>query len=181
MIGEGLDAACKDMISHRTSHFAIPDIFPRGEMLWPKAIGLDCCYAGVMFLKEIAKATILVDPFCGQGTTLAMANALGMNARGVEISPKRCRKASKLKIKSKHLDLIAPSIKSIKLNVVDERNDAKEKKLESTNGDGNHNCEGEKDILDLQDDDEMDRRNDDVENVSIKLERCCVIEEPSST
>jgi len=121
IIAHGSDAACRDLISHRTSHFAVPDIFYRGEMLWPKAIGLDCCYVGMMFLKEIAKASIVFDPFCGQGTVLAMANALGMDSKGVEISAKRCRKAMRLKITDEHLDLVCSTLKSIKLEIVDER------------------------------------------------------------
>jgi len=37
---------------------------------------------GVRFLREVAGQTKLVDPFCGLGTTLAVANALGMDAIG---------------------------------------------------------------------------------------------------
>mmetsp|Transcript_32141 Transcript_32141/g.46335 ORF Transcript_32141/g.46335 Transcript_32141/m.46335 type:complete len:111 (+) Transcript_32141:607-939(+) len=76
--------------------FAIPDIFYRGEMLWNKGIGLDCCYVGVQFLRDVAKASCVLDPFCGKGTVPAMANELGMSAVGVEISAKRCRQVTYL-------------------------------------------------------------------------------------
>lgn len=52
--------------SYRTSLFAVPDIFYRGEMLWPKGIGLDCCFVGVMFLKTVVQAKGIIDPFAGQ-------------------------------------------------------------------------------------------------------------------
>jgi hypothetical protein len=52
--------------SYRTSLFAVPDIFYRGEMLWPKGIGLDCCFVGVMFLKTVVQARGVIDPFAGQ-------------------------------------------------------------------------------------------------------------------
>ena len=47
------------------------------EMLWSKGIGIDSCFMGAAFLRHVAHATVVVDPFCGIGTVLAMANALG--------------------------------------------------------------------------------------------------------
>lgn len=108
-------------ISHRTSKFAIPDVFYRGEMLWVRGIGIDCCYAGVIFLRDIAKAKTIIDPFCGQGTVLAMANALGVASKGVEISNKRCRKAMRLTISDEMLDTVSPFIKHIQLDAVNIR------------------------------------------------------------
>ena len=46
-------------------------------MLWAKGIGLDSCFMGVTFLQQVAKSKLIIDPFCGIGTVLAMANALG--------------------------------------------------------------------------------------------------------
>ena len=40
----------------------------------------------------------MVDPFCGHGTVLAVANALGMDAIGVDISTRMVRKARALVI-----------------------------------------------------------------------------------
>jgi tRNA G10 N-methylase Trm11 len=40
----------------------------------------------------------VVDPFCGKGTVLAVANSLGLDALGVELSGKRCRAARKLSL-----------------------------------------------------------------------------------
>jgi DNA modification methylase len=40
----------------------------------------------------------VVDPFCGHGSVLAVANALGLSAVGVELSPKRAKRARNLTI-----------------------------------------------------------------------------------
>ena len=45
-----------------------------------------------------AAAAIVIDPFCGQGTVLAVANELEMDALGVELSRKRCRQALQLRV-----------------------------------------------------------------------------------
>ena len=75
-------------------------------------IGLDCCYVGVSFLKSVCGARCIMDPFCGQGTVTAMANALGVDSVGIEISPKRCRRASSLDLTSK-LELISSAMRII--------------------------------------------------------------------
>ena len=46
-----------------TSAFAAPDVFDRGEMLWPRGIGLDAAYMGLTFLLEVAKVRQVLDPF----------------------------------------------------------------------------------------------------------------------
>ena len=104
--------------TYRTSLFAVPDIFYRGAMLWPKGIGLDSCFVGVMFLKSVVNAIGIIDPFAGQGTVLAMAAAVGLPSIGVELSAKRCRKAQNLVIQ---LDLISAYLRKLDLDVVAER------------------------------------------------------------
>lgn len=37
-----------------TSAFAAPDVFDRGEMLWPRGIGLDAACMGLTFFREVA-------------------------------------------------------------------------------------------------------------------------------
>jgi len=39
---------------------------------------------------------VVVDPFCGVGTVLAIANAQGLDAIGVELTRRRAAKARKL-------------------------------------------------------------------------------------
>eukprot|EP01038_Epipyxis_sp_PR26KG_P010949 gene10949-14702_t len=124
--------------TYRTAMFAIPDIFFRGEMLWSKGIGLDCCYVGVSFLKNVAKSSLIIDPFCGHGTVLAMANALGVSALGMEISSKRCRFASTLNLKNK-LSLVSDYLRkqNFELDIVSER--MKFKKNNKNDDDENEN------------------------------------------
>jgi tRNA G10 N-methylase Trm11 len=39
-----------------------------------------------------------VDPFCGYGTVLAVANALGLDAVGVDLSARMCARARTLSV-----------------------------------------------------------------------------------
>lgn len=73
-----------------------PDILPAGPMPWSKAMGVDACRVACGFLREESETRVVVDPFCGRGTVLAVANALGFDAVGVDIGRKRCRAARRL-------------------------------------------------------------------------------------
>jgi tRNA G10 N-methylase Trm11 len=48
------------------------------------------------FLREHTACRVVVDPFCGHGTVLAVANEFGLDAVGVELSAKRARKARRM-------------------------------------------------------------------------------------
>jgi hypothetical protein len=77
------------------------DVMPtRGEMPWPRAMGVDACHHVAKFLLAHTPCRTVVDPFCGLGTMLAVANAHGMDAIGVELSRKRAEKARTLTISS---------------------------------------------------------------------------------
>ena len=84
--------------SYPSGAFATPDIFDRGDMVWVKGVGFDCCLMGIAFLKEVANTSCIIDPFCGHGTVLAMANTLGIDSIGVEISLRRCKKSMSLRL-----------------------------------------------------------------------------------
>lgn len=76
---------------------ATPDVLPElGAMTWPKAIGLQAAHAAVVWLRDHAGARGIVDPFCGIGTVLAVANHHGLAAIGVEIAASRAEKARAL-------------------------------------------------------------------------------------
>jgi hypothetical protein len=115
----------------QTTMFAVSDIFYRGHMLWPKGIGLDCCYIGVKFLQTVAKATCIFDPFVGQGTVTSMANALGLDAVGIELSRKRCKFAQNLRLDDK-LHLVSHLVIDISLEAVAERTAARKAKTYAT-------------------------------------------------
>lgn len=76
-----------------------PDVLPRlGQMTWARAMGVEACEATCRFLQAHTPCRIVVDPFCGVGTMLAVANAHGMDAIGVEQSRKRAARAQALEV-----------------------------------------------------------------------------------
>ena len=76
------------------------DVLPKlGEMPWARAMGVEACEVAVRFAKERAGARVVVDPFCGLGTVLAVANRHGLDGIGVELSRKRAEKAKTLEVK----------------------------------------------------------------------------------
>jgi hypothetical protein len=73
------------------------DVLPEaGDMAWSRAMGSRACEAACRFLLDETPARRIVDPFCGKGSVLAVANTLGLDALGIELSGKRCRAARKL-------------------------------------------------------------------------------------
>ena len=78
-----------------------PDVLPRlGQMTWARAMGLEACEATCRFLEAHTACRTVVDPFCGIGTMLAVANAHGLHAIGVELSMKRATRARTLAIRA---------------------------------------------------------------------------------
>lgn len=78
---------------------ATPDVLPdAGEVTWTRGMGLQACLAACRFILEHTSTRTVVDPFCGHGTVLAVANALGLDAVGVELSRKRAKKARALRV-----------------------------------------------------------------------------------
>ena len=78
---------------------AFADVLPRlGEMTWARAMGLEACDAIATFLVKHTATRTVVDPFCGVGTMLSVANQHGLDAVGVELSAKRAQKARELQL-----------------------------------------------------------------------------------
>lgn len=74
-----------------------PDVLPdAGLMPWSRAMGVTACRVACRYLVENTSTRVVVDPFCGKGTVLAVANDMGLDAIGVELSGKRCRAARTL-------------------------------------------------------------------------------------
>ncbi|MBX7080632.1 MAG: site-specific DNA-methyltransferase [Nannocystaceae bacterium] len=81
------------------SGFGAPDVLPElGVMTWSRAMGTAACALVCRYLLEATACRTIVDPFCGVGTMLAVANAHGLDAIGVERSAKRARKAAALQL-----------------------------------------------------------------------------------
>ena len=74
-----------------------PDVLPdAGRMPWSKAMGMNACRLACRYLREETDTRVVVDPFCGHGTALAVANAQGLDALGVDVSRRQCKAARRL-------------------------------------------------------------------------------------
>jgi len=69
-----------------------------GVSTWTRGMGTAACALACRFVLTQTPTRTVVDPFCGQGMVLAVANAMGLHAVGVELSAKRARKARALQI-----------------------------------------------------------------------------------
>jgi hypothetical protein len=79
------------------------DILPAmGEKTWQRGMGLNASLLIAKFIATQTKSTTVVNPFCGQGSALAGANAYGLKAIGIEKSPKRAEKSRQLMISKDH-------------------------------------------------------------------------------
>jgi len=77
----------------------LPDIITdAGRLPWVRAMGVRAAAQAVRFARDHVRATTVFDPFCGVGTVLAVANMLGLDALGVELSRKRCVQARALTV-----------------------------------------------------------------------------------
>ncbi len=84
----------------------IPDVIAdAGEQKWVRAMGVRAAGHAVRFARDTVGAVLgarptVVDPFCGVGTVLAAANALGLDAIGVEKNRKRAEQARVLTVRA---------------------------------------------------------------------------------
>jgi hypothetical protein len=82
----------------------LPDIITdAGRQPWVRAMGIRAAAHAVRFARDVAGAKVIVDPFCGVGTVLAVANALGLDAIGVEKSRKRAEQSRLLTVRPDEL------------------------------------------------------------------------------
>lgn len=82
----------------------IPDVIAdAGRSLWVRAMGVRAAAHAVRFARDLVGAKLIFDPFCGVGTIPAVANALGVDALGVELSKKRCEQSREQGVKPAEL------------------------------------------------------------------------------
>lgn len=75
------------------------DVIPdAGPATWTRGMGLHACRAACEAVIAFTPTRVVLDPFCGHGTVLAVANELGLDAIGVELGGKRARKARALTV-----------------------------------------------------------------------------------
>lgn len=81
------------------------DVLPDGGFCpGAKSMGILACRDACLTILRETRTRTVVDPFCGFGTVLAVANALGMDSIGVDLSARMCRKARELEITKADLD-----------------------------------------------------------------------------
>ena len=79
------------------------DVVPqRGRSTWARGLGIEVCRLICRYLLKETSTRKLVAPFCGEGRLLAVANQMGLEAVGIELSRKRAEKARRLS----HTDLM---------------------------------------------------------------------------
>lgn len=77
----------------------LPDVLPdAGFEPSQKAMGVEACALAVRFVLAETTTRTVVDPFCGRGTALAVANAFGLDAVGIDLSGRCCREARSLRV-----------------------------------------------------------------------------------
>jgi hypothetical protein len=78
---------------------ATADVLPDpGFMPGTKAMGVAACIDACRFVLRETTTRTVVDPFCGYGTVLAVANALGLGAVGVDLSARMCKRSRALAV-----------------------------------------------------------------------------------
>lgn len=75
------------------------DVVPElGEKAWVRGMGFNACRIACEFVLRQTATRTLVNPFCGYGSALAVANSLGLDAVGIERSPKRADRARRIEV-----------------------------------------------------------------------------------
>jgi hypothetical protein len=78
---------------------ATADVLPDGGFQPSvKSMGVTACLEACRFVARETPTRTIVDPFCGYGTVLAVANAIGLDAVGVDVSARMARRARTLAI-----------------------------------------------------------------------------------
>lgn len=73
-----------------------PDVFMAGAAVYKHGMGLDAVRVAIRLIATRPPLGAIVDPFCGRGTVLALANAHGLDAVGVDNDAAQCEAARAL-------------------------------------------------------------------------------------
>lgn len=91
-----------------------PDVIPElGEKTWERGMGLSTSLFIAKFILEYTQTRIVINPFCGEGSMLAAANAMGLESIGIERSPKRAEKSRQLGITEDNKNWMQLNLKSV--------------------------------------------------------------------
>lgn len=76
-----------------------PDVLPDlGEKSWARGMGIHACQLAIRFIRENTNSQRIINPFCGMGSVLAVANEADFPALGIERSPKRAETARGIRV-----------------------------------------------------------------------------------
>lgn len=79
------------------------DVLPDpGDVTWTRGMGTKACELACRMVLSYTNTRTIVDPFCGHGTVLAVANSLGLNSIGVDRSLKCVKKARAFTVKTQN-------------------------------------------------------------------------------
>jgi hypothetical protein len=91
------------LLGYARTALALPPGTPRVDVIpdagyrpGSKAMGVNACLDACGFVKAATSTRTVLDPFCGWGTVLAVANGLGLHAIGVDRSKRMCTRARRL-------------------------------------------------------------------------------------
>lgn len=73
-----------------------PDVIRAGRSPWRNGIGVSVAMTIARYLAETAPGATVLNPFCGYGTVLAAANAVGLDAHGCDLDPGHAAQARTL-------------------------------------------------------------------------------------
>jgi len=79
----------------RSTADVVPDL---GEKTWVRGMGFNACRIACEFLKNETATHTVINPFCGHGSIVSVANFFGFNSIGIERSPKRAEAARSLQV-----------------------------------------------------------------------------------
>jgi len=74
------------------------DVIDQGKTIYKNGMNINAAIIAIRFAVEKTKTDIIYDPFCGRGTVLAVANALGVKSVGFDISEEQCTYARDLQV-----------------------------------------------------------------------------------
>lgn len=70
------------------------NVVHRGPVTYPNAFGVDAVRHVLESVRaQLPSRPVIVDPFVGSGTVVAVANALGMDAIGIDLDTEQCKLA----------------------------------------------------------------------------------------
>jgi hypothetical protein len=84
----------REVLPARRPHMDV--LADAGPTQWTRGMGLGACRLACEYLRDETETRLVLDPFCGRGSVLAVAVELGFDVIGVDLHAKRCRAARAL-------------------------------------------------------------------------------------